>query len=118
MKEEKKLYRSCSNIDIPDTKEIVYSKNILEDKTNCANTIKRFYNEDEEKVKNLNFFDPKIYTSENKDVIRSTSYGLFNIGNPSSDSKIKRNKKLGKIGATNSQALPSIQSRTQLQGKI
>ena len=54
-------------------------KRILEDKSNCVNTIKKFFNEDEEKVKNLNFFDPTIFSIENKDVVRSTNYELFSL---------------------------------------
>jgi len=75
---------------LPDIKERFVSKKILEDKSNCANTIKRFFNEDEEKVKNLNFYDPLIFSMENKDIIRSTSYGLFSILN--TDTKVNNKK--------------------------
>jgi len=78
-------------LELPKIKEKFTSKKILEDKSNCVNTIKRFYNEDEEKVKNLNFFDPFLFTMENKDIIRSTSYGLFNINNSNSRVKTKKN---------------------------
>jgi hypothetical protein len=54
-------------------------KRILKDKSNCISTIKKFFNEDEEKVKNLNFFDPTLFSIENKDVIRSTNYELFSL---------------------------------------
>lgn len=80
-------------LELPDIREKFTSKKILEDKTNCVNTIKRFYNEDEEKVKNLNFFDPYVFTMENKDIIRSTSYGLFLINNSNSKIKTKKNHK-------------------------
>lgn len=100
-------------LELPEIKERFLSKKILEDKTNCANTIKRYYNEDEEKVKNLNFFDPYVFTMENKDIIRSTSYGLFNINN--SNSKIKTQKKLKAINNTN---VGNNNNQKSNQGKI
>ncbi len=85
----KDLYK----LELPKIKEKYTSKKILEDKSNCENTIKRFYNEDEEKVRNLNFFDPYVFTMENKDIVRSTSYGLFNINSSKSKLQNRKNRK-------------------------
>ena len=83
------------NFEFPDIRKRNPLKMILEDKSNCVNTIKNFYNEDEEKVKNLNFFDPKIFSLENKDIIRNTSYGLFNI-QTTANLNAKKSQKINK----------------------
>ena len=44
-----------NKFELPDINKRDPSKKILEDKSNCVNTIKKFFNEDEEKVKNLKF---------------------------------------------------------------
>ncbi len=84
--------KNHNKTDLPEINNRFHTKQILKDKSNYANTIKKFFNEDEEKVKNLNFFDPKIFSMENKDIVRSTSYGLFNIVN--STSKLKNKKSI------------------------
>ena len=67
-------------------------KNLLEISSNYTNTIKKYYNEDEEKVKNLIFFDPKIYSSENKEITKSTTYGLFSTTSLSQKININNHK--------------------------
>jgi hypothetical protein len=79
--------------ELPDLKKSIPSKKILEDKSNYVNTLKFFFNEDEEKVKNLNFFNPDIFSLENKDIIKKTSYGLFNFQTTSN----LKEKKIRKI---------------------
>lgn len=77
---------------LPKITKKIPSKKILEDKSNYVNTLGNFFNEDEEKVKNLNFFYPEIFSLENKDIIEKTSYGLFNMQTTASLKEKKINK--------------------------
>lgn len=58
-----------------------FLRNICIDKPNCSNTIIKFFNVEEQFVKNLNFYDPNIYEhlTNNKEICQKTSYKLFNI---------------------------------------
>ena len=79
--------------ELPEIRKKVPSKKILEDKSNYVNTLGNFFNEDEEKVKNLNFFYPEIFSLENKeDILEKTSYGLFNMQTTASLKEKKVNK--------------------------
>ena len=78
--------------ELPEIKKKIPSKKILEDKSNYVNTLGNFFNEDEEKVKNLNFFYPEIFSLENKDILEKTSYGLFNMQTTASLKEKKVNK--------------------------
>jgi len=52
---------------------------LCSEKPNYSNTLVKFYNEEEQFVKNLNFYDPKIYENlkDNKEISQKTSYKLF-----------------------------------------
>ncbi len=65
------------------------------DKPNCSNTLIKFFNEDEQFVKNLNFYDPNIFEEleDNREISQKTSYKLFNVKkNNSEKERIKTPK--------------------------
>jgi hypothetical protein len=76
----------------------------MREKTNCSNTLIRFYNEDEQFVKNLNFYDPHIFNEylDNHEISQKTSYKLFNIKQISNKLNISANSKGSHINSNQS----------------